>query len=89
MCLTCDLTNSNAPHCRNCIDGAYYNKKQEKCLICGPNIKLCHENNGKIIVDKCNDTYIISGDKCLKECQKGNFEKCLSWKNYSGRNKSM
>ena len=80
LCLTCDIENDK---CKECDEGAYLS--QEKiCKICGPNIKKCHENNNKMVIDECFDGYKISGGKCLKDCQIGNFYKCLSCKNIPG-----
>ena len=85
FCLKCNL--EYVESCVECKDGSYLfpiNKQLFQCKECGPNIKKCHETDGKIIIDECNDGYKLSGEICLKECEKGGLSKCLSCKTTPG-----
>lgn len=74
FCLTCDMTDPTSPKCKECDEGTYLNK-ENLCKTCGPHIKKCHENNGKIEVDEYDN----------KECQKGDYFKCLSCNTTPGK----
>ena len=80
VCALCDLDT-----CVECGEGYYMKDGEEKyCIPCGQNVKKCHEQNGLIEIDECIKGYKINGGKCLKECEKGGLDKCLSCKTNPG-----
>ena len=79
----CYVTNLDCiPDCPDCGDGTYRVREEFICYckICGPNIKRCHSSRNKMIIDECFPGFKIVGDKCLKYCETGIKEKCLSCK---------
>ena len=51
------------------------------CIPCGLNVKKCHKQNSLIVIDECIEGYKINGGKCLKESEKGGFNKFFIMQN--------
>ena len=58
----------------------YYLNENDICYSWGENIKRCHEENKKIIIDECLPNSTIIDLKCLSKWETGIKEKCLYYK---------
>ena len=78
-CISCE-DNEIYPWCLECDKEFYFSEIDNFCHPCGENVKECHEKSGKLIIDECFPGYNLIEEKCLKNCEKGVKEKCLSCK---------
>ena len=82
-CKTCVYKMGETDNCESCNDGyfipnntgniQYYIKN---CYKCEEGCLKCHGIPDETICDVCQKDFILSGDKCLKNCEIGEKGKC-------------
>ena len=86
-CSVCNEESDKLYQCKTCKEGYYLptNLDNIYCYNCPNNCKSCEGSNDAPICTSCYDDYILSGGKCLKNCNTGNNELCKNCNTEQGK----
>ena len=70
-CNSCDLTEKNK--CKECNSGYFLPEgESNNCYYCGANCVSCEGDKYNPICTKCNQSYQLIDNQCIKQCNLGN-----------------